>query len=231
MLQPLTDPSDPSGLAGRVADAALLGAAPDALPPDVPPPPPAPPERGGRALVVLGAGLTGLSLLAGLALLGLAVAHVLGHGPVLWPAVAGAFLVATHWGWVHVAEAVRQARERPARRAHAERQAAWLAALAPYTRHIVTTRALEDGAIRLERTALRPVPTSRGTFAFAAEPEASETLPAETPAAQLAARAEELRQAAARATAQERERWARHATAMTLSDAINADLRDAPPEE
>jgi hypothetical protein len=164
--------------------------------------------------------------------------------------VVGIALIATHWGWVHVAEFTGNTIEaREARAAHARNQQ-WLGAIKPYTRHEVSTRVGDDGSICIVRTRYRPVRSGERTFTFLGEAEAEEFHPDDEPAAAVTERAELLRREAARETERERERYeiaadayetalleqgdeqerlaARRAAAAALSEQINANLRDPP---
>jgi hypothetical protein len=213
---------------------------------------PAPSRTRGR-LVGLGATLTGLTLIAGclLIVVGLIDAVATGLGlPAVGAIALGFLLVATHWGWVHVAEATadaidsRQAGEVLARR----RQ--WLASIRPYPRYEVTTSVAEDGSISIVRTRFRPVPSGDRGFTFVREPDDVEVHSGDEAAATVAERAELLRRAAAVDTERERARFevaadayetallhhegeqqrvaARRAAADALSERINANLRDPP---
>jgi hypothetical protein len=189
----------------------------------------------GTVLLVVGAVLTfadGFPLFA-LALLALGLA-----------------LVATHWGWVHVAELTANTLEARQARPVVERNRRWLAGIEPYTRYEIATRVADDGSICILRTRYRPVPTGASSFTFAPEIERAEPHSAEEPAAEVTERAELLRREAARDTERERERYevaadaygtallhhgdeqerleARRAASAALSEQINANLRDPP---
>jgi hypothetical protein len=200
--------------------------------------------------------MTGVTLLGGLALIVLAAVEVVAVGlnaTAIAALLVGLILVATHWGWVHVAEVSANALE--ARRhqdVHADRRR-WLAAIEPYTRWSVSTSPGEDGSITIVTARHRPVPVGERGFTFRREIEDRETHSADEPAASVAERAELMRRDAAAATARERERYeiANHAFQRTLlarddeqqrlaalraasealSAQINSNLRDPPLTE
>jgi hypothetical protein len=209
--------------------------------------------RSRGAIVAAGTSLTALSLIGGalLALAGivLAIADGIGWLPVAM-IVIGAVLVATHWGWVHVAEALANGTEARANRGYRHRRDDWLETVEPHSRWSVVTTALDDGSIRVERFHHRPVRAGERTFTFAREPELTETHGPDEPSARVVERAEEMRRAAALDTAREHERWriasdayeaaraggagdeedraARAAAARALSEQINRNLREPP---
>jgi hypothetical protein len=242
-------------LIGREADERLLdpGDA-QALPASIPPPPAASGESPARRrLVAGGAALTGVTLLGGIALILLALVQLVREGfGAGWmiAAVLGVLLVATHWGWVHVAEltATRLDSRHAAPGLSARRR--WLEAIEPYPRYEITTRVLEDGAIEIVRSAHRPVPSGEHAFSFVCEVERRERHDPDEPAAAVAERAELLRRATAAETERERARYelaaqayraallagedaqqrqlARRAASAALSEAINENLRSPP---
>lgn len=250
----MSTPADPAELVGLSADERLLGADGAALPEaERFAEPPVRRSRGSAAIVAVGATMTGVTLLGGaiLALAGLVLS--LADGAAWWRLamlVAGALLVATHWGWVHVAEAIANGTEERARGGRSARARAWLGALEPYSRWSVTTTAQDDGAIRIERFHHRPLRAGEGTFTFVRESEAIEVHGADEPSVSVVERAEELRREAALDTARERERLgvaaaafdaalagaagdeqeraARAAAARALSEQINRNLREPP---
>lgn len=249
----MNDPTDLAALVGRTADERLLGDGMTALP-EAERPQRTPPARDPRgALVAVGTALTGVSLLGGVALVVLGVVAALaGHlgGREVAAIALGAALVATHWGWVHVAEATADALE-ARREAHVLAAGrAWLAGVEAFTRYSVATSVLADGSIRIARTRHRPVAATAGTFTFVREPDAEEVHAAHEPGAAVAERAESLRRQAALDTERERRRWrvaadaydaalfdrddeqqrlaARRAASLALSDEINERLREPP---
>jgi hypothetical protein len=243
----------PSELVDRIADERLLSEDAANLPEGVGRPEPIPPSRT-RALVVgLGATLTGVTLVAGIALIAAGAIDALASGLGVLAVVAlavGAALVATHWGWVHVAEVTANAIESRRNSEILERRRQWLSAISPYTRYEVTTSAAEDGSISINRIRHHPVRSGARGFSFVREIESREVHSADEPAAAVAERAELLRREAARETERERERFevaadayeralmgrddreqrlaARRAASQALSDQINANLRDPP---
>lgn len=245
--------SDLSDLAGSVPDERLLGDDMHALPDGEQRPLPERSSRLRRRLVAVGATLTGLTLVAGVVLV---VAGVLdaavGSGGVrdIVAIVIGVGLVATHWGWVHVAEASADALEARRDRELGARSRGWLSAIEPYTRYSVTTSVLDDGAIRIARFRHRPVPAGERTFSFVREREREEVHDGDEPAGAVAERTEALRRAAALDTERERQRWrvvadayeaalidsddeqqrlaARRAASEALSERLNAHLREPP---
>jgi hypothetical protein len=211
-----------------------------------------PDERHAR-LVVAGSAMTGASLLGGLALLGYGGEQLLFAGGGVAAAVAGAIgllLVATHWGWVHVAEYAgltidaRHAREVDARRN------AWLAAIEPYPRFSVVTSVGDDGAMHVQRLLHRPVRTDRDTFTFTCSRDLEHVHAVDAPVDVVAGDVEALRHQASLLTERMRQRWeaaatsyaaalldsgddereaaAHRAAAIALSEHINASLLDAP---
>jgi hypothetical protein len=242
-------------LLGRIADEHLLSEQ-SALPAAVPRPAPILPNQRRRWIVGVGATLTGVTLVGGIALIVAALVGIIasGFGALEIAALAiGIVLVATHWGWVHVAEFTAMSLEGRQERAALERTGRWLAAIEPYTRYEVSTHVGEDGAITIVRTGHRPVPSGEGRFTFVAEVELSEVHSADEPGAVVADRAESLRRQAALDTDRERQRWsdlagereteqmrreqeerlkeALRAESQALSERINANLRDPPLEE
>ncbi|MFZ0089492.1 MAG: hypothetical protein WAL63_08300 [Solirubrobacteraceae bacterium] len=204
-------------------------------------------------LVAAGSVMTAASLVGGAALLiygGLALLFG-GAGLVaLVIAVIGAALIATHWGWVHVAEYVGVSIDERRRGANDERRAAWLATIAPYPRFAVSTRVLDDASTVIERVLYRPVRTKADTFVFDRRREAGVTHDASTPAHVIAAEVETMRRDARRDTDRQRELWeaastaydamrnsadddrqhlaAQRAAATALSEHINASLQEPP---
>ena len=242
-------------LLGRIADEHLLSEQ-SALPAALPRPAPILPDQRRRWIVGVGATLTGVTLVGGIALIVAALVGIIasGFGALEIAALAiGIVLVATHWGWVHVAEFTAMTLEGRQERVVLERTGRWLAAIEPYTRYEVSTHVGEDGAITIVRTRHRPVPSGEGRFTFVAEVEHSEVHSADEPGAVVAERAESLRRQAALDTDRERQRWselagereteqmrreqqerlkeALRAESQALSERINANLRDPPLEE
>jgi hypothetical protein len=244
---------DPAKLVGREPDERLLSEDLEALPSDVGRPATAPPSRVRRRVVAVGATLTGVSLVGGLALvlIGLvaAIASGIGTAAVL-AVVVGGLLIATHWGWVHVAEISANALEGRANAEVLARQREWLTALEPYARVEVSTTVEDDGSITIYSVRHRPIPSGPSGFTFEREIEHREVHSPDEPAASVTERAESLRREAALATERERERYeiaasayqaalmghtdeeqrrlARRAASEALSRQINANLREPP---
>ncbi|MGI8428926.1 MAG: hypothetical protein ACR2OB_06390 [Solirubrobacteraceae bacterium] len=243
----------PVELVGRVPDERLLAQDMENLPAAVGRPEPIPPSRTRGRLVAVGATLTGVTLLAGLALIGAGMVELLSGGLSLL-AVAGLALglafVGTHWGWVHVAEATADAMQARRERELLARRREWLGALAPYTRYEVTTSVGEDGSISIVRARHGPIASGKNEFSFVREIDGTEIHSGEEPGALVAERAELLRRQAALDTECERERFeiaagayeaallgrgdeeqrraARRAASEALSEQINSNLRHPP---
>jgi hypothetical protein len=249
-------PSSGYELLGRTADKRLLGEERSNLPASVGAPPPIPSSRARPRLVAVGVMLTGATLVGGLALLALGVVVAVAGGSGILAIAAltlGAILVATHWGWVHVAElSANRAQARSSAEPLAERRR-WLAAIEPYERWEVSTEVGDDGSISIVRSRYHPVASGARTFSFALSVETVEEHSGDEPAAVVAERAEVLRREAARDTEAARRRFraqvdahetatleadeerdqlqARRATARALSDRINQNLREPPLSE
>jgi hypothetical protein len=240
-------------LVGRVADEKLLEADAALLPSAVGRPDPMPEVPARRAIVAAGASMTGLTLVGGIALIVLGLVSAFSSGADLLDGVLvalGFALVATHWGWVHVAELTANSVQARSGRPALERRGQWLRAIAPYPYHEVVTEVEDDGSITLMRVCYRPVATTTGRFAFTREIELREEHSADEPAAAVTERAERLRREAAQATERERQRFlsaadreesermraqdmrelydARRAASRALSEQINANLRNPP---
>jgi hypothetical protein len=246
---------DPIELVGRVPDERLLGDDLSQLPPSVGRPVVPAPSRVRGPVVGLGATLTGVTLVLGAALVVFGVVEAIVGSSVLALVcvLVGILLIATHWGWVHVAElganrlALRRTQSFEEYRRH------WLSEIAPYTRWDVQTEAGDDGSIRIETVRYQPVACRERTFTFVRVIEAREEHSGEEPAATVTERAELLRRQAATRTEREREsfevardaydrtlmarddeqqrRAALRAASEALSERINANLRDPPLAE
>jgi hypothetical protein len=236
-----------------VADERLLGGDAASLPATVGRPeslPPPSPARG--RLVGIGATLTGVTLILGVVLVVAGIVEALSNAVGLGVAAiaVGVVFVATHWGWVHVAELTANSIDGRQNAAVLDRRELWLAQIQPYTRHEVTTSVDDDGSIRIVRVAYRPVRSGDNGFTFVVETEHEEIRSADEPSAQVAESAELLRRRAAADTERERQRFqiasdayedalmsrddaeqqqaARRAASEALSEQINANLRDPP---
>jgi hypothetical protein len=240
-------------MVGLEPDERLFGDDLGQLPASVGQPESLPDSPARRRLVALGATLTGVSLIGGLALLVLGVVEALsgGSGAVTVAAfVLGALLVGTHWGWVHVAELSANNLESHRNAPLFHRRRGWLEEIEPYPRWEVSATTDENGSIAIVTVCYRPVVCSESTFTFVREEIGREVHSGDEPAATVAERAELLRHQAAADTAHERERYeaardayeravlndaneeerlaAVRAASEALSAQINSNLRDPP---
>lgn len=245
--------ADPVKMVGRDPDERLLAEDLPQLPEALGRPEALEPSPARGRIVAIGATLTGITLVAGLALVVLAAVEMFSGGldvAAIAALVAGLALVGTHWGWVHVAEVSAEALD--GRRNHDvnERRRQWLAEIEPYTRWSVSTTAEADGSVAI--VTMRHVPVASGDrgFTFVREIADREVHSEEEPAATVAERAELVRRRAAAATARERARYeaandayqhtllahadeqerlaAARAASEALSEQINSNLRDPP---
>ena len=244
---------DLADLIARRPDERLLGDDLGKLPTAVGRPEEIPPSPARKRIVALGAALTGVTLVLGTLLTVLGAVAGVASGFDTWPVLAlavGILLVATHWGWVHVAELTGQRLEGREHRDEFNRRRAWLEQIQPYQRWEVSASTGEDGSIAIATVTYRPVPCREGTFTFVREQVAREVHPGEEPAAAVAERAELVRRQAAADTGRERERFeaardayenarlanadeqerlaAVRAASEALSERINSNLRDPP---
>jgi hypothetical protein len=244
---------DPAELVDATADERLLSESQAKLPASIGHPEPLPPPSAARKQIVgLGATLTGVTLVAGTALLVLGVVLLItsGGAAAIAALVLGIILISTHWGWVHVAELTGNAIENRHNSGALDRRRLWLEQIEPYTRYEVTTGVDEDGSIRIVRTRYQPEITGSGRFIFTSRIEREEVHSADEPSAAVTERAELLRREAAADTERERERFrivadayetallnagdererqaARRAASEALSEQINANLREPP---
>ena len=245
--------TDIAELVGREPDQRLLGEDLEQLPAALGHPETVPPSPARRRVVAVGATLTGVTLILGtvLALFGAidGIATGFDTGSVL-ALIAGVVLVATHWGWVHVAELTGQSLERRGSREVVDRRQSWLRAIEPYARWEVATSARDDGSITIVTTRYRPVVSGDRTFTFVRETTAEERHSGDEQAAIVAERAELLRRQAAADTGRERQLYevardayqgalladadeqerleAVRAASRALSEQINANLREPP---
>jgi hypothetical protein len=204
-------------------------------------------------LVAAGSLATGATLIGGGALLlyggwqflfggGSAVDAVL--------ALIGLLFVATHWGWVHVAEYIGLTIDEREQSATDKRRQEWLATIEPYPRFSVSTSVLDDASTRVERVLHQPVLTPQHTFTFVREPDAEKTFDADASAEVIATAVETMRRQARLETDHLRELWeaassayagallgaeddqqrlvAQRAAATALSEHINASLLEPP---
>jgi hypothetical protein len=252
-LQGMGDRSDPVEFVGRSADERLLGEGAQNLPVQVGHPESLPPpSRARRRIVGVGATLTGVTLVLGVALIVFGAVEVISNAiAVAIAALAlGVLFVGTHWGWVHVAELSANSIEGRRNSEVLDRRRLWLDTVQPYTRYEITTTVDDDGSIHIVRAVYRPVASGDNGFTFERAVEHEEVRSADEPSAQVAERAEVLRRQAAVDTERERERFqiasdayeaallgrddaeqqqaARRAASQALSEQINANLRDPP---
>jgi hypothetical protein len=204
-------------------------------------------------LVAAGSLMTAVTLIGGVVLAlygGIQAVFESGGAFDVVLAVIGVLLLATHWGWVHVAEYVGLTIDGRVERNNQEHALAWLAAIQPYPRFSVSTSVLDDASTRVERVLHKPVLTEQGTFTFVREPEAAETYDADVPAEVIAAAVETARRRARLETDRLHELWetastaydaallsarddqerlaARRAAATALSEHLNASLLEPP---
>jgi hypothetical protein len=204
-------------------------------------------------LVAAGSVMTGATLIGGTAMALYGAWRLLFHSGGAFDAVLvaiGLLLLATHWGWVHVAEYVGLTIDERQARGAAERSREWLASIQPYPRFTVSTSVLDDASTRVRRVLPRPALTAHDTFTFVRETDAEETYGADTSAAVIAAAVETMRRQARLDTDRLRELWeaastsyeaallsahdeqqrliAERAAATALSEHINASLREPP---
>jgi hypothetical protein len=249
----MSEVGDSAELVGYAPDERLLGQDLDKLPVAVGRPGVVPPSRARSRIVATGATLTGVSLVGGVILLLIGAIDAISSGldaAGLVAIVVGAILVATHWGWVHVAEISANAIESRENAPVLDQRRQWLAAIEPYTHFEVSTEVQDDGSIAIQSVAHRPVRAGTDTFTFVREVAEREVHPAEEPAAAVSERAELLRREAALATERERARYevaadayrnalmdhdddeqrrlARRAASEALSHQINSNLREPP---
>lgn len=245
----------PEELLDRIADESLLTQPSANLPAGIDVPPTLTAGKARGRVVAVGATLTGASLIGGLALTVLAVVMAISGSGEAWEIalVVGVLLVATHWGWVHVAEATANALDARLQQDEISRRQQWLRDIGPYTRSEITTAVGDDGSIAINRVRYRPVAAGPGRFVFAREATELEIHGADQPSAGVAERAEVLRRQAALETDRERARYeeaasehaaaiaahtdeenqqaAQRAVSQALSEQINTNLREPPLQE
>ena len=238
---------------GVPADRRLLNEDLLNLPPTEQRPEPEVVTRKHDRLVAAGSLLTGVSLIGGAAMAVYGGWQVLLNGGGVLDAVVaviGILLVATHWGWVHVAEYVGLTIDDHQQRANDDRARAWLSEIQPYPRFSVSTSVLDDASTRVERVLHQPVMTEHHTFTFVRETSEDKTYDADASAATIAATVETMRRQARIDTDRLRELWeaasttytaalnsaddeqqrlaAQRAAATALSEHINTSLREPP---
>jgi hypothetical protein len=249
----MNEVSNPADLVGYEPDERLLDEDVDKLPEAVGRPETVLPSRARGRIVGAGATLTAASLVGGVLLVLVGVIDAISSGIDLagvLAVVVGVILIATHWGWVHVAELTANSVEGRSNTEVLDRRRQWLAAIEPYTRFEVSTEVQDDGSIAIYSVRHRPVRAAENRFTFVREIEHRELHAPDEPAATVAERAETLRREAALATEREHQRYeiaadayrtaligraddeqrrlAQRAAAEALSGQINSNLRDPP---
>ncbi len=249
----MTEISDPAEFVGSEPDERLLTEDLDKLPSALGRPEAVVPSRARGRIVGAGATLTAVSLVAGVILMLLGVIDAVSSGfdaAGVLALVIGALLIATHWGWVHVAEITANSVEGHSNAEVIERRREWLASIEPYARLEISTEVQDDGSIAICSMRHRPVRVGEDRFTFAREVQHRELHPPDEPAAAVTERAETLRREAAVVNEEERRRYeiaadayhaaligradeeqrrlARRAASEALSQQINSNLRDPP---
>jgi hypothetical protein len=246
---------DPVEFVGLEPDDRLFGDDLNQLPASVGRPAELIPSRARGRVVALGATLTGVTLVLGIALIVAGIAEAISSAavPAIVAIVFGVVLITTHWGWVHVAELSANRLEHRRDQASLTERRHWLREIEPYSRWEVSTRADDDGSITIETLHYRPVRVGERRFTFTREVEAREVHSGDEPAASVTERAELLRRQAAGDTQRSRERFeaahdayeraliasddeqqrraALRAASEALSEGINSNLRDPPLTE
>src|SRR6201996_5661241 len=167
-------------------------------------------------LVTVGSLLTGATLITGGAMVLYGGGEILfgGGGAVAAViAVIGILLVATHWGWVHVAEYVGMVIDDRHRRTAEVEERDWLASIQPYPRFSVLTTVGADASTRIQRFRHEPILVTPRTFTFVRRAEVEETYDADAPAEIIAAAAETMRHQARVKTDRLRGDWEAAASA------------------
>lgn len=210
-------------------------------------------SRARGRIVGTGATLTAVSLVIGVLLVALGVVDAISSGidaGALLALVVGGVLIATHWGWVHVAEITANSVEGHSNAEVIERRRQWLTGIEPYSRLEVSTEVGDDGSIAICTMRHRPVQVGEDRFTFVRELQQREVHPPDEPAAAVTERAETLRREAAIVNEEEHRRYeiaaeayhaaligradeeqrrlARRAASEALSHQINSNLRDPP---
>jgi hypothetical protein len=249
----MTEVSNPAEFVGFEPDERLLTEDLEKLPAAVGRPETIVPSAARGRIVGTGATLTAVSLVGGVLLVLLGVIDAISSGIDLAGVLAlviGGLLIATHWGWVHVAEITANSLEGHSNTEVIDRRRQWLAAIEPYARLEVSTEVGNDGSIAICTVRHRPVRVGEDRFTFARELQHREVHPPDEPAAAVTERAETLRREAALVNAEERRRYeiaaeayhhaligradeeqrrlARRAASEALSHQINSNLRDPP---
>jgi hypothetical protein len=249
----MSDVTNLADFVGSKPDERLLAEDLDKLPAAVGRPETVVPSRARGRIVGTGATLTAVSLVAGVILVLLGVIDAVSSGidaAGVLALVIGGLLIATHWGWVHVAEITANSVEGHSNAEVIERRREWLASIEPYARLEISTEVQDDGSIAICSKRHRPVRVGEDRFTFVSELEHRELHPPDEPAAAVTERAETLRRDAAIVNEEQRRRYdiaagayhaaligradeeqrrlARRAASEALSQQINSNLRDPP---
>jgi len=249
----MTEPSNAAEFVGAEPDERLLSEDLDKLPAALGRPEAFVPSRARGRIVGTGATLTAVSLVAGVLLVALGAIDAVSSGidaAAVLALVVGGVLIATHWGWVHVAEITANSVEGHNNAEVVGRRRRWLAAIEPYPRLEVSTEVADDGSIAICTVRHRPVRVGEDRFTFTRELQQREVHSPDEPAAAVTERAETLRREAALVNEEERRRYeiaaeaydaaligradeeqrrlARRAASEALSHQINSNLRDPP---
>jgi hypothetical protein len=249
----MSEVSNPAEFLGSEPDERLLTDDVENLPAALGRPEMVVPSRARGRIVGTGAALTAVSLVGGVLLVALGVIDAISSGVDLAAVLAlivGGLLIATHWGWVHVAEITANSIEGHGNAEVIARRRQWLAGIEPYPRLEVSTEVADDGSIAICTVRHRPVRVGDDRFTFARELQHREVHSPDEPAAAVTERAETLRREAAIVNEEERRRYeiaadayhaaligradeeqrrlARRAASEALSHQINSNLRDPP---
>jgi hypothetical protein len=249
----MSEVSNPAEFVGAEPDERLLTEDADKLPAALGRPETIVPSRARGRIVGTGAALTAVSLVGGVLLVALGVIEAISSGvdvAAILALVIGGLLIATHWGWVHVAEITANSVEGHSNSEVVERRRQWLAGIEPYSRLEVSTEVGDDGSIAICTVRHRPVRVGADRFTFAREVQSREVHSPDEPAAAVTERAETLRREAAIVNEEEHRRYeiaadayqaaligradeeqrrlARRAASEALSHQINSNLRDPP---
>jgi hypothetical protein len=249
----MSERSDAAEFVGSEPDERMLSEDLDKLPVALGRPETIEPSRARARIVGTGATLTAVSLVVGVLLVALGAIDAVSSGvdvAAVLALVIGGVLIATHWGWVHVAEITANSVEAHSNAEVVGRRRRWLAAIEPYSRLEVSTEVGDDGSIAICTVRHRPVRVGEDRFTFARELQQREVHSPDEPAAAVTERAETLRREAALVNEEERRRYeiaadaydaalighadeeqrrlARRAASEALSHQINSNLRDPP---
>ena len=165
----MPEEQSPAELVGREPDPRLLSEDLAKLPEVLGRPETFVPSGARGRIVGAGATLTAASLVIGCLLVVLGVIDGLANGIDGVPiaiVTLGAVLIATHWGWVHVAEITANSIEGRGSAVVENHRQQWLSTIQPYTHYEISTRVENDGSIAIDRIAYRPAPSGDRRFTF-----------------------------------------------------------------